>query len=80
MNSELSERPDGGTPITWDELVEERIIAGSVGAVKERLHELQDVLGIDGILAEINSGGQIPAEGVKHSLRLLCEEVMPAFR
>ena len=48
--------------------------------VTERLHELQDVLGIDGILAEINSGGQIPAEGVRHSLRLLCEEVMPSFR
>jgi alkanesulfonate monooxygenase SsuD/methylene tetrahydromethanopterin reductase-like flavin-dependent oxidoreductase (luciferase family) len=80
MNSELSERPEGGTPITWDELVEERIIVGSVAAVKDRLHELQDVLGIDGILAEINSGGQIPAAGVKHSLRLLCDEVMPAFR
>ena len=80
MNSELSERPDGGTPITWDELVEERVIVGSVQTVTARLRELQDVLGIDGILAEINSGGQIPAAGVKESLRLLCEEIMPAFR
>ena len=80
MNSELNERPDGGTPITWDELVEERIIIGSVQTVTERLRELQDVLGIDGILAEINSGGQIPAEGVKRSLRLLCDEVMPTFK
>jgi hypothetical protein len=48
--------------------------------VTERLHELQDVLGIDGILAEINSGGQIPAAGVKHSLQLLCEDVMPAVQ
>jgi alkanesulfonate monooxygenase SsuD/methylene tetrahydromethanopterin reductase-like flavin-dependent oxidoreductase (luciferase family) len=80
MNAELSERPDGGTPITWDELVEERIIVGSVQTVTARLRELQDVLGIDGILAEINSGGQIPAAGVKRSLQLLCEEVKPAFR
>jgi hypothetical protein len=80
MNAELSERPEGGTPITWEELVEERVIVGSVQTVTERLHELQDVLGIDGILAEINSGGQIPAAGVKHSLQLLCEEVMPAVR
>ena len=27
-----------------------------------------------------NSGGQIPRPLVKRSLRLLCEEVMPAFR
>jgi alkanesulfonate monooxygenase SsuD/methylene tetrahydromethanopterin reductase-like flavin-dependent oxidoreductase (luciferase family) len=80
MNAELNERPDGGTPITWDELVEERVIVGSVQTVTNRLRELQSVLGIDGILAEINSGGQIPAAGVKHSLQLLCEEVMPAFR
>jgi len=80
MNAELSERPEGGTPITWDELVEERVIVGSVQTVTERLHELQDVLGIDGILAEINSGGQIPAAGVKHSLQLLCEGVMPAVQ
>jgi hypothetical protein len=80
MNSELSERPAGGTPITWDELLEERVIVGSVQSVTERLRELRGVLGIDGILAEINSGGQIPAAGVKRSLQLLCEEVMPAFR
>jgi alkanesulfonate monooxygenase SsuD/methylene tetrahydromethanopterin reductase-like flavin-dependent oxidoreductase (luciferase family) len=80
MNSELSERPEGGTPITWDELLEERVIVGSVQTVTARLRELQDVLGIDGILAEINSGGQIPAEGVKRSLQLLCEEVKPTFR
>ena len=48
--------------------------------VIERLRELRDLLGVDGVLAEINSGGNIPPEGVKHSLRLLCEQVMPAFR
>jgi alkanesulfonate monooxygenase SsuD/methylene tetrahydromethanopterin reductase-like flavin-dependent oxidoreductase (luciferase family) len=80
MNAELDERPEGGTPITWDELLEERVIVGSVQTVTERFHELQQVLGIDGVLAEINSGGQIPAEGVKRSLRLLCEEVMPRFK
>jgi alkanesulfonate monooxygenase SsuD/methylene tetrahydromethanopterin reductase-like flavin-dependent oxidoreductase (luciferase family) len=80
MNAELSEHPEGGTPITWDELLEERVVVGSVETVTARLRELQDVLGIDGILAEINSGGQIPAEGVKRSLQLLCERVMPAFK
>jgi alkanesulfonate monooxygenase SsuD/methylene tetrahydromethanopterin reductase-like flavin-dependent oxidoreductase (luciferase family) len=80
MNAELNERPEGGTPITWDELLEERVIVGSVQTVTERLRELQHVLGIDGVLAEINSGGQIPAAGVKRSLRLLCNEVKPAVQ
>ena len=52
---------------------------GTSATVTERLRELQDRLGIDGILAEINSGGNIPRPLVKRSLRLLCEEVMPAF-
>jgi alkanesulfonate monooxygenase SsuD/methylene tetrahydromethanopterin reductase-like flavin-dependent oxidoreductase (luciferase family) len=67
-------------PITWDELLEERVIVGTPGMVIERLRELHDLLGIDGVLAEMNSGGNIPRLGVRNSLRLLCEEVMPAFR
>jgi hypothetical protein len=48
--------------------------------VIDRLRELRDLLGLDGILAEINSGGKIPQPLVRRSLRLLCQEVMPAFR
>jgi alkanesulfonate monooxygenase SsuD/methylene tetrahydromethanopterin reductase-like flavin-dependent oxidoreductase (luciferase family) len=77
--AELTEHQQGGLPITWDELLEERVIVGTSASVTERLRELQDRLGIDGILAEINSGGNIPRPLVKRSLRLLCEEVMPAF-
>jgi hypothetical protein len=38
------------------------------------------LLGVDGILAELNSGGKIPQPLVMRSLRLFCEQVMPAFR
>jgi len=83
----LSSRPSrtsGGAavaePVTWDELLEERVIVGTPTMVTERLRELQSTLGIDGVLAEINSGGNIPPEKVKRSLLLLCEEVMPAFK
>ena len=67
-------------PITWDELREERVIVGTPDSVTERLRELRGLLGLDGILAELNSGGEIPPDLVKRSLRLLCGEVMPAFR
>jgi hypothetical protein len=48
--------------------------------VMDRLRELQEELGLDGILAELNCGSLIPHELVMNSLRLLCEKVMPAFR
>jgi hypothetical protein len=35
---------------------------------------------LDGILAELNCGGQVPRDGVIESLKLLCSEVMPAFQ
>ncbi len=41
---------------------------------------LREDLGLDGILAELNCGRAIPNERVTHSLRLLCERVIPQFR
>jgi len=38
------------------------------------------VLGIDGILFELNFGAAIPAEVMMNSLRLICEKVMPRFK
>jgi hypothetical protein len=45
--------------------------------VADRLRQLQEELGIDGILAELNFGASIPADMMMRSLRLLCEKVKP---
>ena len=45
----------------------------------EQLHGLQETLGLDGILAELNTGGRIPHDCVVRALQLLCQEVMPRF-
>jgi hypothetical protein len=45
--------------------------------VADRLRQLQEELGIDGILAELNFGGTVPAEWMMQSLRLLCEQARP---
>jgi hypothetical protein len=37
-------------------------------------------LGLNGILAELNCGRAIPNDRVMHSLKLLCEQVIPKFR
>ena len=46
----------------------------------QRLSELRDEIGLDGILAELNCGGLIPHAQVMNALRLLCAEVVPQFR
>jgi alkanesulfonate monooxygenase SsuD/methylene tetrahydromethanopterin reductase-like flavin-dependent oxidoreductase (luciferase family) len=66
--------------ITYDEVLRDKVLVGSPEAVSDRLAGLKEELGLDGILAELNSGALIPHEQVIRSLRLLCEEVMPRFK
>jgi hypothetical protein len=48
--------------------------------VVDRLTELREELGLDGIVAELNPGGRIPLELETRSLQLLTHEVMPALK
>jgi alkanesulfonate monooxygenase SsuD/methylene tetrahydromethanopterin reductase-like flavin-dependent oxidoreductase (luciferase family) len=63
--------------IEWQDVVREKVIVGTPERVADKLGELQEELGLNGILAELNCGGLIPRERVLRSLRLLCEEVIP---
>ena len=65
--------------ITYDEALRDKIIVGTPEAVTDRLKGLQEELGLDGILAEMNCGTKIPHPKVMKSLELLCREVMPRF-
>jgi len=49
-------------------------------ALSQNIQQLEEELGIDGILFELNFGAAIPAEMMMRSLQLLCEEVMPHFK
>ncbi|HTR83824.1 MAG TPA: LLM class flavin-dependent oxidoreductase [Reyranella sp.] len=66
--------------IEYDEVLKERMIVGTPSRVVDRLQQLQEELGLDGILAELNPGSLIPHEQVMTALRLLCQEVMPKFK
>jgi alkanesulfonate monooxygenase SsuD/methylene tetrahydromethanopterin reductase-like flavin-dependent oxidoreductase (luciferase family) len=61
--------------ITYEQVLRDKVVVGSPGRVADRLRQLHEELDIDGILAELNFGGSIPAELMMRSLRLLCEEV-----
>lgn len=66
--------------IEYDEVLKERMIVGTPQGVIDRLAEVKEQLGLDGILAELNPGSLIPHERVMRALRLLCEDVIPAFK
>ena len=66
--------------ITYDEALRGSVIIGSPTRVADQLQELKSDLGLDGIMLEMNCGGQIPHNHEKQALRLLCQEVMPQFR
>jgi alkanesulfonate monooxygenase SsuD/methylene tetrahydromethanopterin reductase-like flavin-dependent oxidoreductase (luciferase family) len=66
--------------LTYDEALQGQVLIGTPASVIERLHDLQDELGLDGILAELNTGGLIPHAKVMSAMRLLCAEVMPRFQ
>jgi alkanesulfonate monooxygenase SsuD/methylene tetrahydromethanopterin reductase-like flavin-dependent oxidoreductase (luciferase family) len=65
--------------ITYDDALRDKIIVGTPAAVADRLQQLREELGLDGILAELNCGTRIPNPRIMTSLRLLCEQVMPRF-
>jgi alkanesulfonate monooxygenase SsuD/methylene tetrahydromethanopterin reductase-like flavin-dependent oxidoreductase (luciferase family) len=65
--------------LTYEEALTGQVLIGTPETVTERLRDLQEELGVDGILAELNCGGLIPHQHVMTALRLLCEEVKPRF-
>jgi alkanesulfonate monooxygenase SsuD/methylene tetrahydromethanopterin reductase-like flavin-dependent oxidoreductase (luciferase family) len=63
--------------LTYDAVMRDKVVIGSPETVAARLSELKSVLGIDGILAELNFGALLPPEQMMRSLELLLREVRP---
>ena len=66
--------------LTYDEILRTKVAFGTSAQLVDRLRQLRDELGLEGIVAELNAGGLIPPERVMRSLRLLTHEVMPALK
>ena len=66
--------------LSYDDVLEKKVAFGTAARVIDRLTQLREELGLDGIVAELNPGGRIPKELETRSLKLLTHEVMPAFR
>ena len=66
--------------LSYDDILAKKVVFGTAASVIDRLGQLRDELGLDGVVAELNPGGRIPPELETRSLQLLTHEVMPAFR
>jgi alkanesulfonate monooxygenase SsuD/methylene tetrahydromethanopterin reductase-like flavin-dependent oxidoreductase (luciferase family) len=66
--------------LTYEDILARKVAFGTAAGVIDRLTQLREELGVDGIVAELNPGGLIPPELEQRSLELLTHEVMPAFR
>jgi hypothetical protein len=56
-----------------------QIIVGIPEMVADRLMQLRDAPGLDGILAKLNCGTRISNNRIMNSPQLLCEKVKPRF-
>jgi alkanesulfonate monooxygenase SsuD/methylene tetrahydromethanopterin reductase-like flavin-dependent oxidoreductase (luciferase family) len=65
--------------LTYDEALATQVLIDEPNGFAARLREVDDEIGLDGILAELNCGGKIPQHRVLNALKLLCEEVKPRF-
>jgi alkanesulfonate monooxygenase SsuD/methylene tetrahydromethanopterin reductase-like flavin-dependent oxidoreductase (luciferase family) len=66
--------------LSYDDILRDRVAFGTAAQLIERISEWRDVLGIDGITAELNAGNGLSEAQVKNSLRILTRDVMPAFK
>jgi alkanesulfonate monooxygenase SsuD/methylene tetrahydromethanopterin reductase-like flavin-dependent oxidoreductase (luciferase family) len=66
--------------LTYTDVLRDNVIVGTPDSVAKRLRALQNDIGFDGILAELNCGGIIPHQRVLNALRLMCQEVKPLLQ
>ena len=66
--------------MSYEDILDTKVIVGSPDRVIDRLQQYKEMLGLTGFTAELNPGGLLPKEAVHRSLKLITEEVMPAFK
>ena len=78
---ERAERGAQLASIQWERnVIGQKAAVGTPEMVIEQLKVMKDALSLTGVVAEFNAGELIPEDKISNSLRLFCEEVIPAFR
>ena len=66
--------------LTYEDVLQSRVVFGTPAVVAARLRTLQHAVGLAGIIMEPNVGGRIPLELIRRSMRLFAQEVAPHVR
>ena len=66
--------------LSYEQSLQTEVAFGTAAGLIDRFTQLQEELGIKGVVAELNGGGLIPAERVMRTLRILTHDVMPALK
>lgn len=73
-------RADRLATMSYEEMLQTKVAFGTGESLVDRFAELKEELGLDSVVAELNAGGLIPEDAVTRSLRIITEQVMPAFK
>ncbi len=79
-NDERAARGERLENITYEDILKTDTAYGTPEVVTQRILELKEELGLDGIVAEMNFGGRMRREQVEASMRLFTAEVLPNLR
>jgi alkanesulfonate monooxygenase SsuD/methylene tetrahydromethanopterin reductase-like flavin-dependent oxidoreductase (luciferase family) len=79
-SAERSTRAAQLATLTYEEVLQERVVFGTPRHVTARLRTMQQALGLSGIIIEPNVGGNIPPQLVARSMDLFAQEVGPRLR
>ncbi len=66
--------------LTYDEILTTKVAFGTGPVLIDRLGQLKQDLGLNGIAAELNPGGLLPFAQEMRSLEIMTQQVMPAFK
>ena len=73
-------RADRLATMSYEEMLQTKVAFGTGESLVDRFMELKEELGLDSVVSELNAGGLIPEDAVTRSLRIITEQVMPAFK
>ncbi len=73
-------RADRLASMSYEEMLQTKVAFGTGENLIGRFSGLREELGLDGVVAELNAGGLIPEEAVTRSLKIITQQVMPAFK
>ena len=66
--------------MSYEEMLNTKVAFGSTESLIEKFQYLEEMLGVNGIVAELNPGGLIPSDKVLKSLKLITHKIMPNFK